>query len=165
MANTLKDLAAAVKIVGQNALEQSLIELKGYIDTQISTSSNSASTAIAQVQRNLDTLIGAQGGDVDKVLNTFNEIKAFLADYDEDDTLKSLLDAVQSAATSAASSAESNAKSYADDIVGTERTRAQNAESGLDSRITTLENVSIMTAAEATAIYNSVFNPTQGGGE
>lgn len=165
MANTLKDLASSVKIVGQVALEQSLTELKTYIDAQISASGSSASARIAQVQNNLDTLIGAQGGDLDKVINTFNEIKAFLADYDEDDTLKSLLDAVQTAATSAASAAEGNAKTYADGLVNTERTRAQGIEGGLNTRITTLENVSIMTAAEATAIYNGIFNPTQGGGE
>lgn len=155
MANTLKDLAATAKLVSQTALEKALIDLKGYIDTQDS----SGSSAIAAVDAKLDTLIGAQGGDVDKVLNTFNEIKDFLADYDEDDTLKSLLDAAASAAASAASTAESNAKTYADSIVGTESTRAQNAESALSGRITTLENISVMTAAEAHTIFEGVFNP------
>lgn len=162
MANTLKDLASTAKLVSQIALEQALTDLKTYIDTQDAAGGSSASQAIQQVQNQLDTLIGAQEGDVDKVINTFNEIKAFLADYSEDDTLKGLIDAAISAATTAASQAESNAKTYADTIVGTERTRATTAEGNLSDRITTLENVNIMTAAEATTIFNGVFNPSNG---
>lgn len=131
MANTLKDLAASVKVVGNAALEQALSDLKTYIDSQD-----------LQIQGNLDTLIGAQGGDVDKLLNTFNDIKTFLADYSEDDTLQSLLNAVNTA-------------------IGNEATRAGAAETALGGRITTLENVNIMTAQEATTLFNSVFHPAQ----
>lgn len=162
MANTLKDLAATVKLVGQDALERSLQELKQYVDTNVSESTSTAQTAISQVSQKLDTLIGAASGDVDKVLNTFNEIKAFLADYDEDDTLKSLLDAVKAAAATAAATAETNAKSYADGIVGTERTRATSAEGALGTRITTLENVHIMTSAEAKELFDEVFETSAG---
>lgn len=131
MANTLKDLAASVKVVGNAALEQALSDLKTYIDGQD-----------LQIQGNLDTLIGAQAGDVDKLLNTFNDIKTFLADYSEDDTLQSLLNAVNTA-------------------IGNEATRAGAAETALGARITTLENVNIMTAQEATTLFNSVFHPAQ----
>lgn len=142
MANTLKDLAASLKLVGQDALERSLTELKIYIDAQ----DTAGSSAIAAVDAKLDALIGAAGGDADKILNTFNEIKEFLADYDEDDTLKSLLDAVNSA-------------------ISAETTRAQTAEqanataiSGVSARVTTLENINIMTSNEAKAIFDDVFS-------
>ena len=158
MANTLKDLAAQAKLVAQDALEKALTELKTYIDTQDTAGGSAASQAIAQVNARIDTLIGQ--GDVTHAIDTFNEIKAFLADYSDSDTLKSLIDAAINAATTAAGTAESNAKTYADGKVQAEQTRATNAESGLSSRITTLENVSIMTAAEAETIFDSVFNPT-----
>lgn len=158
MANTLKDLAAQAKLVAQDALEKALTELKTYIDTQDTAGGSAASQAIAQVNARIDTLIGQ--GDVTQAIDTFNEIKAFLADYSDSDTLKSLIDAAINAATTAAGTAESNAKTYADGKVQAEQTRATNAESGLSSRITTLENVSIMTAAEAETIFDSVFNPT-----
>ena len=158
MANTLKELAATVKLVAQEGLEKSLIKLKTYIDTQDTSGAAAASQAIAALSARIDTLIGQ--GDTTQVIDTFNEIKAFLADYSKDDTLKSLIDAAINAATTAASTAESNAKTYADTKVQTEETRATNAESALSDRITTLENVSIMTAAEAETIFDSVFNPT-----
>lgn len=148
MANTLKELAATAQLVSQTALEQALTQLKTYIDTQDTAGSSAASAAINAVDAKLDALIGAQGGDVDKIINTFNEIKAFLADYDEDDTLKSLLDAVNTA-------------------ISTEQTRAEAVESALSGRITTLENVAIMTANQAEALFNGVFYPSNnnGGGE
>lgn len=158
MANTLKDLAASAKLVAQEALEKALTELKTYIDTQDTAGGSAASQAIAAVNARIDTLIGQ--GDTTQVIDTFNEIKAFLADYSKDDTLKSLIDAAINAATTAASTAETNAKNYADTKVQAEETRATNAESALSDRITTLENVSIMTAAEAETIFDSVFNPT-----
>ena len=162
MPNTLKDLAATAKLVSQTALEQALSDLKSYIDTQDAAGGSSAQQAIEQLQTQLDTLIGAQEGDLDNLINTFNEVKAFLADYNESDTLKNLIDAAEAAARTAASTAENNAKSYADGLVSTESTRAQGAESALGGRITTLENVSIMTAQEAHTLYDGVFNPTQG---
>ena len=146
--STLKDLAlGGKKIVSEDALNKTLTELKTYINEQ-------AAVPAQQVQAKLDTLIGAQNGDVDKLLNTFNDIKAFLSDYDEDDTLKSLLDAVGTA-------------------ISTEQIRAQGAESALSGRITTLENVSVMTTQEAATLFDSIFNPVeeeeeeeqQGGGE
>lgn len=142
---TLKEVALqGGKIIDAVALERSLRELKTYIDT-------TAAEPAQRVQEQLNALIGAQGGDADKLLNTFNDIKAFLADYDEDDTLKSLLDAVTTA-------------------IGTERTRAEGAEAALSGRITTLENVDVMTSAEAKTLFDSVYSPAQqqeqqGGGE
>lgn len=163
MANTLKDLAASAKLVAQEGLEKALVKLKNYIDTQDTSGSSAASAAIQAVSDKLDTLIGAQAGDLDNVINTFNEVKAFLADYSENDTLKSLIDAAINAASTAASTAESNAKAYADGKVADEKTRAEGVESGLNTRLQTLENVSIMTAAEAETIFDEVFNPAQQG--
>lgn len=165
MPNTLKDLAATAKLVSQTALEQALTDLKSYIDAQDTAGGSSAQQAVQAVQNQLDTLIGAPSGDLDNLINTFNEIKAFLADYDEDDTLKNLIDAAEAAAQTAASTAEQNAKSYADGIVATESTRAQDTERALGGRITTLENVSIMTAQEAHTLYDGVFNPTPAQGD
>jgi len=159
MANTLKDLAAQLKLVGQDALSQALSDLKAYIDAQDAAGGSDASAAIDAVNAKLDALIGAQEGDVDTILNTFNEIKAFLADYDESDTLKSLIDAATTAAQNAASAAETAAKSYADTKVGDEATRAQAAESALSGRITTLENIDVMTVAEAQKLFESTFFP------
>jgi hypothetical protein len=42
--------------------------------------------------------------------------------------------------------------------VADEKSRAETAENALSERVTTLENVSIMTAAEAGEIFNQVFN-------
>lgn len=143
MANTLKDLASTVQVVSQEALERAFVELKTYIDA------HAGSEAVQQLQTQLDTLIGAEG-DADKLLNTFNDIKAFLADYSEDDTLASLISAINTA-------------------VSNEATRATAAETALSGRITTLENISVMTSAQAKTLFNSVFNPTpepeQQGGE
>ena len=135
MANTLKDLASTVQVVSQEALERAFVELKTYIDA------HAGSEAVQQVQQQLDALIGAQEGDADKLLNTFNDIKAFLADYSEDDTLASLISAVNRA-------------------VSNETTRATIAEDSLSGRITTLENISVMTSAQAKTLFDSVFNPT-----
>lgn len=162
MASTLKDLAETAQVVTQTAMDEILDKIKAYIDQQDTAGSSSASAAIAQVQANLDALIGAQDGDLDNIINTFNEVKAFLADYDEDDTLKSLIDSAISAATTAAATAETNAKTYADGKVSAEATRAQDAETALGGRITTLENIAVMTQQQAGALADSVFNPQQG---
>ena len=118
-------------MVTQTGLERSLTELKNYIDSR-----DTADKAALQGQ--IDALIGAAGGDTDKLLNTFNDIKAFLADYSEDNTLKSLLDAVNIA-------------------IGEEQMRAMNAEAALAGRIKTLEDVSVMTSEQAKALFDSVF--------
>lgn len=148
---TLKELAATGQIVMQEALRSALTELKTYLDSQ----SSSSSAAIDAVNARIDTLIGS--GDTSSVIDTFNEIKAFLADYDNQDTLKSLIDAAINAATTA----ETNAKNYADTKVQAEQARATGAENALSGRITKLEDVSVMTASEAKAIFDSVFYPTQ----
>lgn len=129
---TLKEIAASQQIVTDESLRAALVELKTYIDAH-------ANDDVTELSNRLDALIGAQGGDADKVLNTFNEIKAFLADYDEDDTLKSLIDAVDASVTA-------------------ERTRATAAEQSLGNRITVLENVTVMTAAQARTVFDNVFN-------
>ena len=154
---TLKELAASAKLVAQEGLEKALVELKNYIDTQDAAGGSSASEAIAAVNERLDTLIGG-GADADKVINTFNEIKRFLEQIDDDgNTLKQILDAVNKAISnevSRASAAEqANAQAVAD-----EKSRAETAENALSERVTTLENVSVMTAAEAGEIFNQVFN-------
>ena len=136
MANTLKELASTAQIVTQTALERALRELKTYVD-------NRSVAAAKSLQDQIDALVGAAGGDADKLLNTFNDIKAFLTDYSEDDTLKSLLDAVQNA-------------------VNAEKTRAEAAEAALGQRVTTLENVSIMTDAQAESLFDSVFTDNNG---
>ena len=154
---TLKELAASAKLVAQEGLEKALVELKNYIDTQDAAGGSSASEPIAAVNERLDTLIGGDA-DADKVINTFNEIKRFLSEIDDDgNTLKQILDAVNTAISnevSRASTAEqANAQAVAD-----EKSRAETAENALSERVTTLENVSIMTAAEAGEIFNQVFN-------
>jgi hypothetical protein len=138
MANTLKDLAASVKLVSEVGLEQALTQLKSYIDTNDTNINNK-----------IDSLIGAQGGDADKIINTFNEIKDFLADYTEDDTLKSLIDAVNNAVT-----AEANRATAAEQA---EAQRAAAAEQALGGRITTLENIHVMTAQEAQDIFDEIY--------
>ena len=155
---TLKELAASAKLVAQEGLEKALVELKNYIDTKDAEGDSSASEAIAAVNERLDTLIGSEDGDADKVINTFNEIKRFLEQIDDDgNTLKQILDAVNTAISnevSRASTAEqANAQAVAD-----EKSRAETAENALSGRVTTLENVSVMTAAEAGEIFNQVFN-------
>ena len=160
MAKTLKDLAASSLLVSQVALEKALIELKSYIDTQDAAGSADTSSLSAR----LDALIGAVDGDADKLLNTFNDIKAFLADYDEDDTLKSLIDAVNTAVSDEATRATA-AEGQLNTAIGNEVTRATNAETALGGRITTLENINIMTAAEAKTLFDSVFNPSQEQGD
>lgn len=132
---TLKDAAGQQQLMTEVALTAVLRELKTYIDGQ------SAAADIQALNDRLDALVGAASGDTDKVLDTFNEIKAFLADYSEDDTLKSLIDAVSAQ-------------------VSTERTRAEGAESALGTRVTAIENVPVMTAAQAEAVFDGVFNPT-----
>lgn len=139
MANTLKDLAAQAKLVAQDALEKALIELKTYIDAQDAAGSGASADAIAAVNARIDTLIGVN--DATQAIDTFNEIKAFLAGI-QDTTLQQLLNAVSTA-------------------IQTEETRASNAETALGNRVTTLENVSVMTASEAKTIFDSVFNPVE----
>ncbi len=129
--STLKELAQSANLVAQEALERALSELKNYID-------NKDAADKSQLQSQIDALVGAAGGDADKLLNTFNDIKAFLADYDEDDTLKTLLDAVQSSVT-------------------TERERAVGVEQALSTRIKTLEDVSVMSSQQAKDLFDSVF--------
>ena len=147
-------------MVSQQALGVILDKIKAYIDQQDTSGSSAASEAVQNLQNQLNALVGSE--DADKVINTFNEVKAFLADYSEDDTLKSLIDSAVSAATTAASTAETNAKAYADGKVNTEKTRAEAAESALAGRVKTLEDINVMTAEQADTLFNSVFNPQQG---
>ena len=151
---TLKEVAATAQVVSQVALEKAFRELKNYIDTQDASGSSGASAAIQAVQNQLNALIGTD--DADKVLNTFNEIKAFLADYSEDDTLKSLIDAVNTAISGEQTRAQA-AEAALNTAIGNEASRAQGAESALDGRITTIENVHVMTAQEAKDLFDEVF--------
>ena len=161
MAYTLKDLAATGQVVMQEALRQSLTNLKTYIDQQDAAGSSAAQDAIDAVNERLDTLIGGEEGDVDKVINTFNEIKDFLAQIDDDgDTLKQILDAINTAISNEVSRASAAEQANAS-AISAEATRAQNAESALSGRVTTLENIAVMTSAQATGIFNEVFNPVE----
>lgn len=123
---TLKEVAATQQIVTEEGLGRALTELKTYIDGK--------DTAIGQ---RIDALLGTT--DATKIIDTFKEIKDFLSDYDSDDTLKSLLDAVSSA-------------------VAAEQSRATGAEEALGGRVTTLENVAVMTSAQAKTLFDGVFN-------
>ena len=122
----LKEVAAMQQIVTEVGLCRALTELKTYIDGK--------DTAIGQ---RIDALLGTT--DATKIIDTFKEIKDFLSDYDSDDTLKSLLDAVSSA-------------------VAAEQIRATGAEEALGGRVTTLENVAVMTSAQAKTLFDGVFN-------
>lgn len=153
------DLLATLKVVGQDALAEAITSLKTYIDRKDNLTKNKADIAVAFVQNKLNNLIGSQDGDADTIINTFNEIKAFLADYDEDDTLKSLITAATTAAQNAANTAESNAKSYADGKVGTEKSRAEGAEGDIEDGVEDLEGIDVMTAAEANKLFENTFYP------
>ncbi|MBQ3700833.1 MAG: hypothetical protein II886_13165 [Prevotella sp.] len=154
---TLKQVAAQQQIVTDLSLEQTLIDLKLYITTQMTTESTARSNAVNSLQQQLDTLVGGDG-DLDKIINTFNEVKAFLADYSEDDTLKSLIDAVDTAVSAEAARAQAAETSLGQRITD-EQTRATTAEGALSGRITTLENVEVMSAQDAATLFDSVFNP------
>lgn len=154
---TLKQLATTKKVIMEEAFTKALNKLKTYIDTQDAAGSSAASDAVADLQSQINTLIGQ--GDVDKVINTFNEVKTFLADYDSDDTLKNLIDAAVSAATTAAATAESNAKAYTDTKVGNEKTRAEAAEQALSDRVTTLEDIEVMSSQQAEDLFDGIFYP------
>ena len=131
---TLKDLTQNTNmVVTEVGLRKAFQDLKGYIDTQVTTNSGSLTTRVAALEALIDGT-----NDVDKVIDTFNEIKTFLADYDTDDTLKSLIDAVNTA-------------------IQAEVTRATNAETALAGRITTLENVNVMTDTQAHTLFGDVF--------
>jgi len=160
---TLKQLATTKKVVMEEAFTKALNKLKTYIDAQDTAGSSAATDAVQAVSNRLDTLIGAQDGDLDKIINTFNEIKAFLADYSEDDTLKNLIDAAVSAATTAAATAaataESNAKAYTDTKVAGEKTRAEGAEAELSARIQTIEDIEVMSSQQAENIFDGIFYP------
>jgi hypothetical protein len=123
---TLKEVAATQQIVTEEGLGRALTELKTYIDGK--------DTAIGQ---RIDALLGTT--DATKIIDTFKEIKDFLSDYDSDDTLKSLLDAVSSS-------------------VAAEQSRATAAAESLGGRVTTLENVAVMTSAQAKTLFDGVFN-------
>lgn len=139
MAIIPQDLPQDEQIVMLSTLAATLRDVKTYIDKQDSAGSSDADAKIKAVSDKLDALIGADEGDLDDVINTFNEVKAFLADYGEDDTLKALIDSVDRAITA-------------------ENERAESAERALGDRITTLENVPVLTPQQARDMFNSIFN-------
>lgn len=97
---------------------------------------------IAHINSRIDTLIGKKEDgtvvDVTSAIDTFNEIKEFLSGI-EDTDLQSLLSAVNTA-------------------VSNEATRAQAAETALGTRVTTLEDIDVMTAAEVQSLWDEIFN-------
>ena len=155
---TLKEVAAQQQVIIGASLEQTLVLLSTYLAGKFSEESTARTEAVQNLQQQLNTLVGG-GGDLDKVINTFNEVKAFLSDYSEDDKLKTLIDAVNSAIATEAHRATAAENALGGRITA-ETTRATNAESALGGRITILENVQVMTSQDASDLFDSIFNPS-----
>lgn len=153
--STLKEVAGEQQLVTNIALEESLTRLKSYIDSQDTSESTAREAAIQGLQDELDALVGGEP-DVDNIINTFKEIKDFLADYTEDDTLKSLIDAVETAVSNEETRAKAAEQANTNAITA-EVTRATAAENDLSGRVTTLENVEVMTAQQASDLFDDVF--------
>lgn len=126
-------------LLSKTGLDELLVLLKNYLDNFAPSTD-----ALEHINQRIDTLVGqTEDGtvvDVTTAIDTFNEIKDFLSGI-EDTDLQSLLTAINNAVTE-------------------EATRAGNAETALGNRISTLENLDVMTAAEVDAAWNAVFNPT-----
>lgn len=161
MVETLLDAASAQQIMTDVGAEELLSRLKAYIDGLVTSESSARTTAISNLQQQLNTLVGS-GDDLDKIINTFNEIKAFLSAYSEDDTLKSLLDAIDTAISTEATRA-GQAETALGERITNEANRAAGVESSLGGRIAALENVEVMTVADADALFDSIFNPQSSG--
>ena len=138
MATKLDELQSP--LLSKTGLDKLLVLLKNYLDNF-----EPSSEAIEHINERIDTLVGQKEDgtvvDVTTAIDTFNEIKDFLSGI-EDTDLQSLITAINNAVTA-------------------EATRAGNAETALGSRISTLENLDVMTAAEVNAAWNAVFNPSQ----
>lgn len=158
---TLKEVAEAQtqqKIVTEVGLQTVLTALKGYIDTQDAATAQQASgdlTTLSARVDTLNTLLNVDGATANAI-DTYNEIKAFLEDYTTTDGgLKDILDALKGEIDTAIAGVEAS--------VTAEQTRAEAAESALAGRIATLEGMNVMTAAEATTIFNGVFGAPNAG--
>ena len=156
---TLKEVAAQQQVVTDVALRKALTELKAYIDAN---AGSILSGEIAAINGRINTLIGedenGQSIDVTQAIDTFNEIKDFLAGV-EDTTLAGLISTINTAiegkatkATTLAGYGITNAytKGEVDGITG-----------AISGRVTTLENVEVMTAEQAGTLFDSIFNPQE----
>lgn len=123
-------------LLDRDGLDRLLTLIKGKIDNL------PTSDAVEHINARIDTLVGKKEDgtvvDVTSAIDTFNEIKEFLSGI-EDTDLQSLLDAVTNA-------------------VSDEEDRASAAEDDLSDRITTLENIEVMTASEVQSAWDEVFN-------
>lgn len=126
----------------------------GITDAYTTTSADGKFETIANVtskvkalQDQIDTI--TKDGETKKAIDTFNEVKTFLADYNTDDTLKSIIDAAETAANKAASTAETNAKTYIDGRIGNIGTLETG---GYDNKQTVKGYVDSATAASAAAL-------------
>lgn len=122
-------------LLDRDGLYRLLNLIKGKIDN-LPTSDD-----VEHINSRIDTLLGKKEDgtviDVTSAIDTFNEIKEFLSGI-EDTDLQSLLDAVTNA-------------------VSDEEDRASAAEDDLSDRITTLEDIEVMTASEVQSLWNEVF--------
>lgn len=134
MATKLDELQSP--LLSKTGLDKLLVLLKNYLDNFAPSTE-----ALEHINERIDTLVGQKEDgtvvDVTTAIDTFNEIKDFLSGI-EDTDLQSLLTAINNAVTA-------------------EATRAGNAETALGNRISTLENLDVMTAAEVNAAWNAVF--------
>lgn len=154
---TLREIAATQQVVTDVAFRKALEELKVYIDAH----GGDYSSEIDAINERLNTLIGedesGQSVDVTTAIDTFNEIKDFLAGI-EDTTLAGLITTINNAIDGKASKATTLA-GYGITNAYT-KTESDAITDAISARVTTLENVEVMTAAQAEELFDSIFNPT-----
>lgn len=154
---TLREIAATQQVVTDVAFRKALEELKVYIDAH----GGDYSSEIDAINERLNTLIGedesGQSVDVTTAIDTFNEIKDFLAGI-EDTTLAGLITTINNAIDGKATKATTLA-GYGITNAYT-KTESDAITDAISARVTTLENVEVMTAAQAEALFDSIFNPT-----
>ena len=138
MADTIKDLTSNDQLVSQSALEKALSALKVYIDQQ---DNKSYSEEIVALRDRLETLIGLPEGDANTIIDTFNEVKAFLRNYTEGSTLQEYLSGINNS-------------------IINEENRAKAVEQSIINYMNSL-GVNVMTSQQAKALYDSVFNPIE----
>lgn len=138
MADTIKDLTSNDQLVSQSALEKALSALKVYIDQQ---DNKSYSEEIVALRDRLETLIGLPEGDANTIIDTFNEVKAFLRNYTEGSTLQEYLSGINTS-------------------IRNEENRAKAVEQSIINYMNSL-GVNVMTSQQAKALYDSVFNPIE----
>lgn len=104
---------------------------------------------VKNLQDQIDTI--TKDGETQKAIDTFNEVKTFLADYNTDDTLKSIIDAANTAAQKAADTALSSAKTYVDGRIGSIGA-LEDSNGGYDSKQTVKGYVDSVAQSAAQAL-------------